>query len=196
MEKPLGSQIVIYNKLSDPQPAGLPNPINKADRMDNSSLRKTQSIIGKSKRFLLPVGVLIALIIVSAGGTYTWMRLYNPCEVDAVKEASAFLFSQQKTYDGQYQFTTTVSRTELAIPVSMLEQISIDTKAIPVPACMQAAKNELLNYMGSVNGAFRAYMAVETDPRIRDLLRQSDTHYDNFISELEAVNKCTPFCIP
>jgi hypothetical protein len=136
------------------------------------------------------------LLIAGAVGVYTWISVYNPCEVDAVKEASAFLVSQQKTYDAQYQFTTTVSRTELAIPVSMLEQISIDTKAVAVPACLQTAKNELLNYMGSVNGAFRTYMAAEKDPRIRDLLHQSDAHYDKFSSELEAVNKCAPLCLP
>ena len=164
--------------------------------MGNSASLKIDGIFQKSKGFLLPASALIVLLIAGAVGVYIWIYVSNPCEVDAMKEASAFLVSQQKTYDAQYQFTTTVSRPELAIPVSMLEQISIDTKAVPVPACMQTAKNELLNYMGSVNGAFRAYMAVETDPKIRDLLHQSDMHYDNFNSELEAVNKCAPFCLP
>lgn len=164
--------------------------------MGNPTLLKILGILQKSKRFLLPASALIVLLFAGAVGVYIWIYVHNPCEVDAMKEASTFLVSQQKTYDAQYQFTTTVSRTELAIPVSMLEEISIDTKAVAVPACMQTAKNELLNYMGSVNGAFRAYMAAEKDPRIQDLLRQSDTHYDKFSSELEVVNKCAPFCFP
>ena len=156
----------------------------------------SQGIVQKPKRFLPAAGALIVLLIAGAVSLYAWIYVYNPCEVDAVKDASAFLVSQQKTYDAQYQFTTTVSRTELAIPVSMLEQISIDTKAVAVPACMQTAKNELLNYMGSVNGAFRAYMAAEKDPRIREMLHQADTYYDKFSSALAAVNKCAPFCLP
>ncbi len=116
--------------------------------------------------------------------------------MDAVKDASSFLVSQQNTYDAQYQFTTTVLRSELSVPVNRLEQIAIDTKSVAVPACMQTAKNELLNYMGSVNSAFRIYMATEKDPTIRGLLDQSITHFNNFKMELEAVNKCAPFCAP
>jgi hypothetical protein len=150
----------------------------------------------KSKRFRLIVGALIVLLMLAAAGMYTRNYLQRSCEVNAVREASAFLISQQKTYDAQYQFTTTVSRSELAVPVSMLEQISIDTKDVAVPACIETAKDELLNYMGSVNGAFRAYMVAEKDPKISYLLSQSDKHYANFHTELEAVNKCAPFCPP
>ncbi len=164
--------------------------------MSNPELLEPQKPVQSSNRFRSLARVLVALVIVAAAGMYAWRYLYNPCEMDAVKEASAFLVSQQKTYDAQYQFTTTVARSELAIPVSMLEQIFLDTKAVAVPACMQMTKNELLNYMGSVTSAFRAYMAAEKDPAIRDLLSQSDTHYNNFSQELEAVNKCTPFCVP
>jgi hypothetical protein len=149
----------------------------------------------KRNGFLLFASVLTALTSVTVAGAYAWAYLFNPCDVDAVKEASVFLNTQLKTYDSQYQFTTTVYRNGLGPPVYKLQQIFIDTQAVAVPACMQTAKNELLNYMKTVIRAFQAYGAGEEDGTIRDLVNESNTYYDNFNSELEAVNKCAPFCI-
>jgi hypothetical protein len=61
---------------------------------------------------------------------------------------------------------------------------------------MEPAKNELTSYMQTVIRAFKAYEAQEGTAMIRDLLRQSDVYYENFNSELEAVNQCAPFCAP
>lgn len=65
-----------------------------------------------------------------------------------------------------------------------------------MPACLQTAKNELINYMDAVIRAFHAFGALEADETIRGLKNQSETHYDSFTRELGAVNKCAPFCIP
>jgi hypothetical protein len=61
---------------------------------------------------------------------------------------------------------------------------------------MQTAKDKLINYIGTVIRAFLAYGAQETDTTVRGILNESEMHYDNFTAELEAVNKCTPLCIP
>jgi hypothetical protein len=163
--------------------------------MNNPRLLETQETARKPNRFLLLASALTTLVIVAAVGIYAWMYWVNPCEVEAVKGASAFLVTQLNTYDAQYQFTTTVYRRGLTAPVSKLQQIFMDTQAVAVPVCMQTAKNELLSYMGTVIRAFKAFGAEEEDATIANLLDQSDTHYDNFNSELEAVNKCAPFCI-
>ena len=113
-----------------------------------------------------------------------------------MKEASTLLVTQLKTYDSQYQFTTTVYRDGINPPLYKLRQIFMDTQAVAVPVCMQRAKNALLDYMRTVIRAFQAFAAGEEDTTIRDLVNQSNTHYDNFRSKLEAVNKCAPFCIP
>jgi hypothetical protein len=134
--------------------------------------------------------------IVAVVGIYAWAHLFNPCKVDAVKEASAFLTSQLRAYDDLYQFTTTVYQDGIGLPLYKLQQIFMDTQAVAVPVCMQTTKNELLNYMRTVIRAFQAFAAGDADTTIRDLVNQSNTYYDNFRSELEAVNKCAPFCIP
>jgi hypothetical protein len=164
--------------------------------MENPTPLETPELIQKTSRFLLPASALILLLIVTAVGMYTWYYLYNPCEVNAVKDATAFLISQRNSYDNAYQFAATASRTSLDRPVNTLKQIFMDTKEVVVPACMQTAKNELINYMGAVIRAFQAFGAQEADATIRDLVNQSDTHYENFTTELEAVNKCAPFCAP
>jgi len=76
--------------------------------MDRPELVEIQNAVPKSNRFRWILGALIGLLFTTAGGIYSWRYMYNPCEVDDVKEASDFLVSQLKSYDGQYQFTTTV----------------------------------------------------------------------------------------
>jgi hypothetical protein len=155
-----------------------------------------QETVRKSNRFLLLVSTLTALLIIAVVSIYAWAYLFNSCKVDAVKEASTFLITQLKTYDSQYQFTTTVYQDGIGPPLYKLQQIFMDTQAVAVPVCMQTTKNELLNYMRTVIHAFQVFAAGDADTTIRDLVDQSNTHYDNFRSELEAVNKCAPFCIP
>jgi hypothetical protein len=164
--------------------------------VENSTPFERQGFVKKTSRFLVPASALIVLSILAAVGMYAWYYRYNPCDVTAVEDASAFLVSQLNAYDAQFQFTTTVNRAELAIPVSVLQQIFMNTQAVAVPVCMQSTKNELIDYMRTIIRAFQAYKAQEAVTTIRDLLRQSDIYYDNFKSELEAVNQCAPFCAP
>jgi hypothetical protein len=150
----------------------------------------------RTGRFLLPASVFIVLSILAAVGVYAWYYRYNSCDVKAVEDASTFLVSQLNTYDAQFQFTTTVNPAGLTIPVNVLQQIFMNTQSFAVPVCMQPAKNELTSYMQTVIRAFKAYESQEGTATIGDLLRQSDVYYDNFNSELEAVNQCAPFCAP
>ena len=72
----------------------------------------------------------------------------------------------------------------------------MDTQQVAVPVCMRTAKNELIDYMGTVIRAFQAFGAQEDDIAVRDLINQSETHYDRFKTELDAVRECAPFCLP
>ena len=164
--------------------------------MDNPALLETQATAQKSSRFPLPAGAFIVLLLIAALGTYTWYSLHRSCEVQAVEEASAILVSQTKRYDDVYQVATNAFQTSLDPPVITMQQILMDTQEVVVPACLQTAKNELINYMGVVIRAFRAYAAQEADATVRGLITQSNAHYDNFITELRAVKKCAPYCFP
>jgi hypothetical protein len=164
--------------------------------MDQSVILEIQEPMHNSNRFLLLPGIVIVLLIVAAGGLYTWFFVYNACEVDAVQEASEILVTQLKTYDGVFQVAATASRTSPDHPVNTLKQIFMDTQEVSVPACMQRAKHELIGYMGTVIGAFQAYRSGEEDATVQSLIQQSDVQYANFKAELKAVNKCAPYCIP
>ena len=164
--------------------------------MDNPVHLETQASLQKSRRFLLPASVLITSLIIAAVGTYIWINVYNACEVEAVQDASALLTSQLKRYDDLFQATTGVYKNSVVLPVTMLQQIVMYTNDVAVPACMQSAKNELINYMQIVIRAFHAFGAGESDAAVRELIAQSNTHYLNFTTELDAVNKCAPFCFP
>jgi hypothetical protein len=150
----------------------------------------------KSNRFLWLAAAFSALLISSAAGLYAWIFVYNPCEVEVVKETSTMLVTQLTMYDGVFQVAVTASRTSPDHPVNTLKQIFMDTQEIPVPACMRTTKNKLLNYMGTVINAFQAYRTGEADATVRGWIKQSDVEYTNFQAELKAVNKCAPFCLP
>ena len=164
--------------------------------MDNLAQPESTSTVRKSNRFLRAATALIVLLIVAAAGMYTWYSVYRPCKVDAVEQASTRLITQLNFYDRVYQVTTNASRTSLVRPVAALQQIVMDTQQITVPVCMQTAKNELVNYMGTVIRAFLAYGAGEPNAAVQELINQSDAHYSNFSTELEAVKECAPFCFP
>lgn len=139
-------------------------------------------------------GVLIALLVVT-GGAYAWFTFYRPCEVDAVEEASSILISQASMYDQVYQSAINAPPTLVDGPLITMQQTQMDTQSVVVPACLQTAKAELLNYMVVVIRAFRAYEAREPDETVRALVAKSNTHFDNFSAELKAVKKCAPVCI-
>jgi hypothetical protein len=164
--------------------------------MDDPIAPQRQSGPKKSRRFLLGVFLFLMLAVVSTVGACAWYFWSHPCEVDTVRDASALLVTKRNTYDDAYQFATTVSRASLEHPVNSLKMIFMDTQDMDVPACMQTAKNELIDYMRTVNRAFDAYRAGESDPAVRELINQAETHYDNFAVELKAVNRCAPLCIP
>lgn len=163
---------------------------------ENYSPLETQGSKQRPSRYRWSASVLMVLFIVAAVATYAWYYLRSSCEVNAVQEASAILVIQTKSFDGVYQVATSASPTSLISPVSVLQQILMDTQEVAVPACMKTEKSELINYMGTVIRAFQAFAARETDATVRDLITQSNKHYDNFFAELKAVNKCAPYCIP
>lgn len=164
--------------------------------MDTPAQSKSQDAVRNPRRFRWLAGALIVFLLVATAGTYTWYGVVRPCEVNAVREASDFLTRQLKTYDHVYQVAVGASRTSPEHPVNLMKQIFMDTQQIIVPACMQTAKNELINYMGTVISAFQAFRAGEADATVLGLVKQSDAQYINFHAELKAVNKCAPFCIP
>ena len=147
-------------------------------------------------RFLLPLALVIVWLIATGAGMYAWFHHYNTCAVEEVEKASASLARQLDRYDHAYQFAATVTREGLDRPVLDLQQILLDTKDVTVPACMQTAQAALVEYMGTVIRAFRAYMAAEPDAAVRKLLDESAVHFNRFNTEREMIDACAPYCGP
>jgi hypothetical protein len=164
--------------------------------MYNPTPVQPKDLVQKSSRFRSTVSALIVLLIIAGVASYLWYSLRSSCEVNAVKEASAILSIQLKTYDQVFQVAVTASRASPDHPVNTLKQILMDTQEVTVPGCMQTAKKELINYMGTVILAFQAYRTGEADATVMDLVRKSDTQFADFKAEMRAVNKCAPFCLP
>lgn len=164
--------------------------------MENPLPPNAQYTMQRLRRFLLPAGIIVGLLLAAAVGAYAWFFLIHPCELNVVEEASEILFSQLDRYEDVYQVAINASPSSVVLPVSVLQQILMDTQQVTVPFCMQTAKAELLNYMRVIIRAFDAYAAREPAETVRGLVDKAVTHLHNFDTELEAVKACAPYCIP
>jgi hypothetical protein len=162
---------------------------------ENNSPLEAQGAVQRSSRLPWVASVFVVLLFVAAAGAYTWHSLRSSCEVDAVEETVAILVSQAKQYDDVYQSATAATPTSVVVPLAVMQQILMDTQQVAVPACLQTAKTELVDYMGTVIRAFLAYSAQEANTVVRGLIEQSETHYANFSTELKEVKQCAPYCI-
>jgi len=140
--------------------------------------------------------VIVLLLIVAFGGVHGWYGYFRPCEVGAVKDASALLVSQMRQFDDVYISTAAApTRNAITYPLTVMQQISVDTQQVEVPHCMRTAKNELIGYMGDAIRAFRAFEAQEGDAAIKNWLDSSHAHVRTFRMELETVQACAPTCM-
>ena len=71
----------------------------------------------KSNRFPWLASALIILLIFAVAALYAWIFVYNPCEVEVVKETFTMLVTQLTTYDSVFQVAGTASRTSSDHPV-------------------------------------------------------------------------------
>lgn len=135
-----------------------------------------------------------ALVLLAAVGLYALFFVRASCDVPAMERASFLLLHQMERFDHSYQFATSAAPDKIVRPLAELQQIMMDTQTVEVPGCLRAAKGDLVEYMGTVVRAFLAYQALEEDA-VRDLVGQSDTHYEEFHVEMEKVMECAPWCL-
>ena len=137
------------------------------------------------------IGALV--LLAAAMGLYAFFFVRASCDIAAVERASFLLLHQMERFDHSYQFATSAAPDKIVRPLAELQQIQMDTQTVEVPGCLQTAKTDLVAYMGTVVRAFLAYQAQEAD-LVRDLVGQSDTHYEEFHVEMDQVKECAPWC--
>ena len=149
---------------------------------------------GSHSRILLK-SLVIFLLITVGGGLYARQMLLASCEVESVARASTALLTQMKEFDDVYISTTAGFQSSITFPVSVMQQIMVDTGRMPVPACLETAQSELIEYMRDVIRAFDAFEAGEADSVISGLLNDSYAHVRVFLQELREIEACAPLCI-
>ena len=148
-------------------------------------------IVASQKQMWTSFGALV--LLAAATGLYALFFVRGACEIQAVERASFLLVHQMERFDHSYQFATSAAPDKIVRPLAELQQILMDTQTVEVPGCLQAAKADLVAYMGTVVRAFLAYQAQEAE-LVRDLVGQSDTHYEEFHVEMDQVKECAPWC--
>lgn len=148
----------------------------------------------KTGRVPRATGVLVAVLVAAAIGSYLWYYLQSSCGVNNVRAATSALNGQVNVYADAYQMASLSAPAAMMSPVTQMQQILMDTKEVAVPACLQTAKTELVTSMEDGIRAFLAFMEQEPEVEVQRLIEKSSTHLDNFTTELEAVNRCAPLC--
>jgi len=157
--------------------------------------RQAQLEKKKQRGFTTSLISLFALLcIVLVVGGVGWHYFYGPCGVTRVKAASEKLSAQNQVFDDAYNVASSTARISLAQPVSELQRIQRETDAVPVPACMETAKTELVLSMDAAVKGFLAFMANESDSQVSTLFDSSVDHLMKFSDEMLAVDDCKPFC--
>jgi hypothetical protein len=177
------SATALTNKKEETQAESL-------EQNDQASLASRK----KAKGFPWVISLIILLCVAATAGGFGWYYFDGPCGVSKVKEGTTALVDQRNIYGGAYQVAASTSLISLSGPVGELQKIQRDTEKIVVPACMESAKNELILAMDKAADAFRAFMAEKLDKEVSRHVKLSTTHLRKFTAELEAVNKCAPFC--
>ena len=162
--------------------------------MENPPVPEAPPLPEKRWRFWVIAGAVLGVMVVAALGVYAWYAVYGPCTRGMVDTASTALFEQVASFEQAYQVAASANATGLMGPLTKMQQSLWDTREVRVPACMQAARNELITSMESAIRAFLAAMNGEKDETVQDLLQDSRLHLENFAVELESVNQCAPFC--
>jgi hypothetical protein len=163
--------------------------------MENPLPLETEPVPKKPRPFLLVGGVLLAVLLIAAVSVYTWYAVDGPCGRGTVDTASAALIDQLKAFEADFQSAASMNPIGLVGPVTHMEQTLWATQEVVVPACLQAAKNELVTSIESEIRAYLAIMSQKPDKTVKKLKEDAKTHLENFATELEAVNRCAPFCL-
>lgn len=154
-------------------------------------MKQKFSLVASRRQVWTSFGVLV--LLAAAVGLYAFFFVRASCDLEAVERASFLLLHQMERFDHSYQFATSAAPDKIVRPLAELQQIMMDTQTVEVPGCLRAAKMDLVAYMGTVVRAFLAYQAQEAD-LVRDLVGQSDTHYEEFHVEMGQVMECAPWC--
>ena len=163
--------------------------------MESSLPPAEQPVPEKPRRLLLVAGAVLGIMVVAILGVYAWYALYGPCTRGNVNTASEALFEQVVAFEDAYQSAAAATPVGLMGPLTSMQQILWDTREVTVPGCMQEARLELVTSMESAIRAFLAVMTGESKETVEGLLQDSQTHLDNFTTELESINTCAPFCL-
>ena len=141
------------------------------------------------------MGASLFLIVVAVGGLLMRAVVARSCQVEAVNEATSILMSLTDRFDDVYSSAANGTPDSLEYPLSVMQQILMDTRQVETPACMKSAQDELVGYMDAVIRAFWAYTAGESESVIQSHLEDSYFHIKTAALEMQEVKQCAPYCV-
>lgn len=171
--------------------------------IETPSPRKTYQALppsaGPKKSKGIPKWVLAVVVLPIVGlilvvGGFVWYYYYGPCGIQRVQESTQQLLDIQKRWDSSLILATNSSRLVLTEPLVKLNDIRQELIIIPVPTCMQSAKQNLQNSMRSTIEAYISFLQYVSENDIRQKFNIAAKEMGEYVRKMQEIHNCAPFC--
>lgn len=140
----------------------------------------------------LTIGLIVLVVLAGAG--FAWYYLEGPCGVNPVRQAFDDLQTQTEKFSDAFKIAQSTPRISLSGPISDLQEIKRATDDVPVPACLEHAKELLVGGMQtSIDGSI-AFMGQAAETEVSSLFLDAAQQTATATDELKTISECAPFC--
>ena len=85
-------------------------------------------------------------------------------------------------------------RMSLSGPISDLQAIRRDTKALVVPECLESAQIQLTTFMDYALEGYLAFLGDEPDSTVNKAFSDAKTRLESYTDEILRIKACVPDC--
>ena len=193
LEQPLPEpeQQQITEKQLTEQSIETPSPRKTGQALPPSATPKKSKGIPK---WVLAVVMLPIIGLILVVGGFVWYYYYGPCGIQRVQESTQQLLDIQKRWDSSLILATNSSRLVLTEPLVKLNDIRQELIIIPVPSCMQSAKQNLHNSMRTTIEAYISFLQYVSENDIRQKFNIAAKEMGEYVRKMQEIHNCAPFC--
>jgi len=193
LEQPLPEpeQQQITEKQLTEQSIETPSPRKTGQALPPSATPKKSKGIPK---WVLAVVMLPIIGLILVVGGFVWYYYYGPCGIQRVQESTQQLLDIQKRWDSSLILATNSSRLVLTEPLVKLNDIRQELIIIPVPTCMQSAKQNLHNSMRTTIEAYISFLQYVSENDIRQKFNIAAKEMGEYVRKMQEIQNCAPFC--
>ena len=141
--------------------------------------------MGPTKKCLLVLSLLCALIVGCAGGSLGGPTpTPDPCSPTEIDKYLDAIRDVSRRFDDASMLANNTPRMSLPPVISDMQVIRRQAEDLKVPDCAATAKGVLVRYMNAVIDAFTAFLGQESDSAVSAHFDTASTLMDRYLDEM------------